>query len=231
MNITTATIHPILRIISKKSELNGDFNMTTRKNDKQEEIENDIKEAADKAKKTASKVADDAKETAEDVKDKASTAAKDAKETASKVANDAKETASKVAKDAKETVSKVADDAKETASKVAGEAKEVAGNFTEQLEVAGSQVMSKIRELIEQGNVRRIVVRTSDDRVLVDAPLNIGAGVGVILAYFAGLPLLLLSVGIAAVARVKIEVVREVSDGDIISDSKGKSRVEIKDEK
>lgn len=208
--------------------------MTTKKNDKQEEIEQDVKDATNKAKETASKVAEDAKETAskatKDAKETASKVAEDVKETATKATKDAKETASKVAEDAKETASKVAKDAKETANKVAEEAKEVAGNFTEQLEVTGSQVMSKIRELIEQGNVRRIVVRTSDDRVLIDTPLNIGAGVGVIFAYFAGLPLLLLSAGVAAVARVKIEIVREVGDGDVVKAGKGKARVEIKDD-
>lgn len=186
--------------------------MTTRKTDKQDDMEKEVKNTTDKLKKSVNQVADEAKNNA------------------SKMAEDTKETASKVAKDAKDAVSKVADDAKETASKVAGEAKDVAENFSEQLEVAGSQVMSKIRELVEQGNVRRIIVRSSDDRVLVDAPLNVGAGVGVVLAYFAGLPLLLLSVGVAAVARVKIEVVREVGEGDIVTNGKGKARVEIKDD-
>lgn len=83
--------------------------------------------------------------------------------------------------------------------------------LTEELELAGKDLVERVKELIEEGNVRRIIIRNAEGRSLIEVPLTAGAVVsGVLVLYspvFAGLAAL----G-ALVAKLKVEVVREVSD-------------------
>ena len=80
--------------------------------------------------------------------------------------------------------------------------------FNEELEVAGSQLVERVRELIEEGNVRRLIIRNAEGRTLLEIPLTIGAVAGGALLVF--YPVL---AGLAAVGgllgRIKIEIVRE----------------------
>ena len=101
---------------------------------------------------------------------------------------------------AEEAKAKVED----AADKVEGKAK----TFSEQLEVAGNQLVDQVQDLVKQGNVRKLIIRTSDDRELMQVSLTVGAVAGGVLALAA--PWLAALGAIAAlVARVKIEVVRE----------------------
>lgn len=80
--------------------------------------------------------------------------------------------------------------------------------INEQLEIAGSQLVDRVKELIEQGNVRRLIIRNPEDRILLEIPLTIGVVAGSALALF--MPVwAALGAMAALVARVKIEVVRE----------------------
>ena len=48
----------------------------------------------------------------------------------------------------------------------------------EEIKVAGSKLKSTIKNLIREGNVRRIIVRNGEGRTLLDMPLTAGvAGV------------------------------------------------------
>ena len=49
----------------------------------------------------------------------------------------------------------------------------------EQFKLTGSQVVDKVRELIHEGNVRRVRL-IHDGRTLIELPLSIGAPVAVI---------------------------------------------------
>ena len=44
----------------------------------------------------------------------------------------------------------------------------------EEHRVRGDQVVSKIKEIIHEGNVRRITIRNDDGKVLIEVPLTIG---------------------------------------------------------
>lgn len=80
--------------------------------------------------------------------------------------------------------------------------------FSEEVEVAGNQLLEKVNELVQQGNVRRLIIRDQNDRALLEVPLTIGAVAGGALAIFAP-PLAAIGALAALVARVKLEVVRE----------------------
>lgn len=86
---------------------------------------------------------------------------------------------------------------------------------TEQFEIAGNQLVERVKDLVAQGNVRRIIFRTPDDTVMMDVNLTTGALVGGAVAIAA--PWLAAIGALAAlVARVRIEVVREVKTPDVV---------------
>jgi hypothetical protein len=100
---------------------------------------------------------------------------------------------------------------------------------TEELEGVGNQVIERVQELIRQGNVRRLIIKTADDRVLIDTTLTVGAIAGTVLGLMTGpFAAIIAAVG-ATFARLKIEVVREIMEEDVQIGGK-KAKIEIKDE-
>lgn len=81
--------------------------------------------------------------------------------------------------------------------------------FTEELEVAGSQLVERVRELIEQGNIRRLIIRNSEGRTLIEIPLTIGVVAGGAIAIFYPVLAGLAVIG-GLVARVRIEIIRDL---------------------
>ncbi|GIL13047.1 MAG: hypothetical protein BroJett038_17670 [Chloroflexota bacterium] len=80
--------------------------------------------------------------------------------------------------------------------------------FTEELEVAGSQLVDRVQELVKEGNVRKLVIKNPEDEKIIEMSLTLGAvGAGVVV--LAAPWLAALGAIAALVARVKIEVVRE----------------------
>jgi hypothetical protein len=80
--------------------------------------------------------------------------------------------------------------------------------WTEEIEVAGDQLVASIKRLAAEGSVKRIRITEPDGDLVLEVPLTIGAiaGGAVVLAA----PLLAVIGALAAfVTRVKIEVVRD----------------------
>ena len=46
--------------------------------------------------------------------------------------------------------------------------------FTEELKVEGRELVEKVKRLVREGNVRRIVVRNPEGRTILDVPVNAG---------------------------------------------------------
>ncbi len=84
--------------------------------------------------------------------------------------------------------------------------------FNEELEVAGNQLVERVKELIEEGNVRRLIIRNPEGRTLLEIPLTFGAVAGGALLIWLGPVLAALAVIGALVARIKIEIVRTDPD-------------------
>lgn len=85
--------------------------------------------------------------------------------------------------------------------------------FAEEIEVSGQHLLAEINKLIAEGNVRKLIVKTDDDRIFLTIPLTAGAVAGGVLTL--GAPWLALLAAVAGlVARVKIEVVREAPEGE-----------------
>lgn len=52
---------------------------------------------------------------------------------------------------------------------------------TEEFSVNGEQLLAKVKELLRQGNIRRVIIKDKSGKVLVEFPLTIGL-VGAVLA-------------------------------------------------
>jgi hypothetical protein len=77
-------------------------------------------------------------------------------------------------------------------------------NFKEEFKVKSEEIIEKVKELIHEGNVRRLIIKDEDGKVYLEIPVTFG----VIGAIFA--PVLAAVGAVAAmVANLKIEVIRE----------------------
>jgi uncharacterized membrane protein len=79
--------------------------------------------------------------------------------------------------------------------------------WTEEIEIAANELVDRVKELIQQGNVRRLIIRSSDDNLLLEIPLTAGVAVGGVVTLFAPL-LAALGAMAALLARVKVQIVR-----------------------
>ncbi len=77
---------------------------------------------------------------------------------------------------------------------------------TEEHRVSGERLVSKVKELIHQGNVRRLIVRNDDGHTIMEIPLTIGVVGAVLLPAFVALG------AIAALASNYTLVVEKVGE-------------------
>jgi hypothetical protein len=54
-------------------------------------------------------------------------------------------------------------------------------SHTEEFKVSGEDLLGKIKEVIHAGNIRRVIIKDRDGKVLIEFPLTIGV-VGLVLA-------------------------------------------------
>jgi hypothetical protein len=52
--------------------------------------------------------------------------------------------------------------------------------FTEEFSVTGEEILTKVKELLHEGNIRRIIIKDKEGRTLIEIPLTLGV-VGAIL--------------------------------------------------
>ena len=52
---------------------------------------------------------------------------------------------------------------------------------TEEFQVKGDEIITRIKELLHEGNIRRLIIKNEVGRTLIDLPLSIGV-VGALLA-------------------------------------------------
>lgn len=77
----------------------------------------------------------------------------------------------------------------------------------EEFKVNGEELLAKVKQLINEGNVRRIIIKNKEDKNLVELPLTVGV-VGAVLA-----PVLAAVGAIAAlVTECTIVVERDVDE-------------------
>ena len=85
--------------------------------------------------------------------------------------------------------------------------------FTEEIKVAGRDLVKRIRKLVAEGNVRRLIIRKPDGTQLLDIPLTAGVAVGGVLT-IAQPVLVMLGALALLLAEFKVEVVRIKDEGE-----------------
>lgn len=79
------------------------------------------------------------------------------------------------------------------------------GRRRERFRVPGDQLVSKLKELIREGNVRHIVIKNEEGRTLIEVPLSLGVVGAVLLPVWAAIGAIA-----AVVTNCSIEIEREV---------------------
>jgi hypothetical protein len=87
-----------------------------------------------------------------------------------------------------------------------GEAKEER-TWTEEIEIAANELVDRAKDLIAEGNVRRLIIRKPNGDLLLEVPLTPGAAVGGVFVIFNPV-LAALGAMAALLARVQVEIVR-----------------------
>lgn len=81
------------------------------------------------------------------------------------------------------------------------------GNISERVTVAGNELVGYVKGMIEQGNVRRLIIRKPGGDVLLEVPLTAGIAVSGALALMAPV-FAALGAMAALVAKFQVEIVR-----------------------
>ncbi|MHB8808353.1 MAG: DUF4342 domain-containing protein [Anaerolineaceae bacterium] len=53
--------------------------------------------------------------------------------------------------------------------------------MTEEFRVNGEEILTKVKELIREGNIRNIIIKNDDGKTLINVPLTVGV-VGTVIA-------------------------------------------------
>lgn len=81
-------------------------------------------------------------------------------------------------------------------------------NWREEIEIAGNQLVERVKELLAEGNVRRLIIRNAEDKILLEIPLTAGVAVGGVVTLLS--PVLAALGALAAlIAHFKVQIVRD----------------------
>ena len=86
-------------------------------------------------------------------------------------------------------------------------------DWSEEIAVAGGELVDRVKKLVAEGNVRRLIIRKPDGESLLEIPLNAGVVVGGALTVMA--PVLAAIGALAALlTEFKLEVIRTDQKGN-----------------
>ena len=78
----------------------------------------------------------------------------------------------------------------------------------EEYTVSGSELKDRVKQLLKEGNVLRLVIRKPNGKVLLNVPLSTGAAVGGLTFMFAPI-LAMVGAVVGYAANFKIEIIRK----------------------
>lgn len=81
----------------------------------------------------------------------------------------------------------------------------------EEFQFSGDTLLGKVKDIIRAGNVRRVVIKNEEGRVLIDIPLSVGV-VGTLLAPQ------LAAIGAIAALVLRGSIVIEKTDDSVVSE-------------
>jgi len=99
-------------------------------------------------------------------------------------------------------------------------------SFFEEFTVAGNNLVDKVKEILEEGNVRRLIIKdSSGQRTLFETPLTLGVATGAGLAFFAA-PLAAIGAVAALVTQVRV-IIERYEDAEPEKKDDGPTLIEI----
>ncbi len=86
------------------------------------------------------------------------------------------------------------------------------GNYIiEEIEVAVDGLNERIKELVQEGNVRRLIIRKNNGDKILEVPLTAGVAVGSVIAVI--WPVVAAAVAMTGLlTRIKVQVIRKWDD-------------------
>jgi hypothetical protein len=84
--------------------------------------------------------------------------------------------------------------------------------FTEEIQLKGSELVDKVKELIKEGKARKLIIKKVSGEVLFEVPLNAGVAVGSAVVLMAPV-LAAIGAGAALLSDVRLEV-QKINDSD-----------------
>ena len=97
----------------------------------------------------------------------------------------------------------------------------------EELKISGDALVAKVKELIHQGNIRRLIIKNDEGQTLIEIPMTVGVIGGVISAVI--FPVIA-AVGVigAMVAHLTLVIERQETDAtDKLADESSKKSEEV----
>ena len=77
---------------------------------------------------------------------------------------------------------------------------------TEEFKLSGGEVLDKVKQLVHEGNIRRIILKNEEGKTYMEIPLTVGLVGAALLPVFAAVG------AIAAIATRMVIVVEKVED-------------------
>jgi hypothetical protein len=84
----------------------------------------------------------------------------------------------------------------------------------EEFTVNGDEVVAKVKELINEGNIRRLIIRNEDGRTLIEIPLTFGVVGGVAVVALAPI---LAAIGALAALVTRLQIVVERAEPEALA--------------
>lgn len=85
--------------------------------------------------------------------------------------------------------------------------------ITERVTVAGSELVNYVKQLVAEGNVRRLIIRKPGGETLIEVPLTAGVAVGGALTLLAPI-IAALGAMAALIAKFEIDILRSDDQDD-----------------
>lgn len=76
---------------------------------------------------------------------------------------------------------------------------------TEEFQINGDELLTKIKELVHEGNIRRIAIKNEEGKILVDIPLTLGVVGAVLVPQLAAIGAIAALVARATIVVEKVE--------------------------
>ena len=77
--------------------------------------------------------------------------------------------------------------------------------WTEEIQTTGEELVAKVKELVHEGNVRRIIIKDEEGQTLIEAPLTLGVVGAVLLPVWAAIGAIAALVADCTIVVEKVE--------------------------